>query len=419
MAASFALVQAAAATGGGNQSFTKSGFGTPDAAMFIISNGITNGTMVDNAAIGIGFTDGTDHRAITLQSGHGSGNSSCDEENFTDEVIAIMDNVGAVDGEANFNAFVTDGVQVTWGSNPSVGFLITCLLIKADNVKVGHYRTASGGDADHDEEVGFEPTVIFQIMTDLISFPGSTNSCRFSFGVGVNNDPIQQGIMSFAQSDGTASSVVGGEIASNRVTMEHTTSTSPDNDGELTSFSSSSPNGFTVTTRNNGSLDVAYLAIDTGGTLEFSLDAVDGPADTGNDAQTQPGFTPQFVLTFGANFTGYSSGVNDGRTHGMFISMVTPTEEFCNEIVIEDSPSTMDTSSIVDDKAINHSLHDATLEHEATFVSMDANGYTFNFSTAGTLRKWLAFTMEEDAVPVYEQVSFRFRNDDGDLGPPP
>ena len=155
--------------------------------------------------------------------------------------------------------------------------------------------------------------------------------------------------------------------------------------------------GFTVIVRNAGANNnyLFYLALNFGGVADVKVATVDSPTSTGNDAQTWPGFTPQFVMVAPsmkeAVDTAYGSGL--GATHGF--GVFDSNNEFCASFSGEDGVATANTQSLTDDVAIELPDDDGGAGLTANFVSFDATGYTLNWTAVeGNAKKMAGLAIE-------------------------
>ena len=94
----FALSTAAATN---TQDVTISGFGTPKAAIFIFSSGVTDDTLAADFLLGIGWTDGTRENAICGRSEDAVGNSNSGRIQRTDRVITYCNASGTAEANRN------------------------------------------------------------------------------------------------------------------------------------------------------------------------------------------------------------------------------------------------------------------------------------------------------------------------------
>lgn len=96
------VTKVACNTGTGDQDITISGFGTPKAALFILSKaGTDDASAIGDAWLAMGATDGTRQWTIASSSRSVQANTSVGARYMTDMCIALVAPAGTVDGEAS------------------------------------------------------------------------------------------------------------------------------------------------------------------------------------------------------------------------------------------------------------------------------------------------------------------------------
>ena len=240
------------------------------------------------------------------------------------------------------------------------------------------------------------------------------------YGFGVSKNPGDAGI-----ADGVGQS---NNDRDNRASTEVTSSVANDRsafhvkDGTYRTtieFSDFDASGFTATPRDTDGKDFGYLALRCPDS-NITIGIYDTPTSTGNDAKTGVGFTPETVL-FGLSFfdgalTSPPSVTLDDFSYG--ISAFSATAESSVSIQTQDAVATSNTKSIADSIAANLPLDNGVAGFKATFVSMDVDGWTLNFSnTVGSSRKWwfIAFGEIPDAKGQVSQAEFEIPLDAGQV----
>ncbi len=113
------VMSAATRSGAGLQTFTISGFGTPTAAIMLLSRATADAT-VNNIGYGIGFTDGTNMRCIVGRERDNKAKTEADKGNFGSTSVNFMNMPGTGANPNNgrqacdFTQFVTDGIEGDW-----------------------------------------------------------------------------------------------------------------------------------------------------------------------------------------------------------------------------------------------------------------------------------------------------------------
>lgn len=405
MSFSVAVIETSGGDVSGNQDITKSGFGTPKAAIFITSyNPAAARGDYAQAHFSFGFTDGTNQYVATMLDLDGLGTTDAHRRQATDEVIMFLDdNTPAnVEQEANFVQWITDGVRINWAtSNPPSDRAVTVILLGGTDLSA-KVNTVTFGTEDtlvHVTDVGFEADAL---ITAGVGADGTTgldsDQAHSVYGLGLvhNGVSVTQRGIAFMSQDNLVTSNIGGILMTNgaggQVTISGVT--------WRADFSNFDSAGFDCHSRGGDSASdiVGYLALKVAGRTLW-VGTVDAPTATGNNSQTGPAFQPDFVMQILSMATAIDTHDVTGK-HGAFgVSVIDSAgAESYEGVAMEDGAGTSNTARISDADAINLDDDDGTDAFDATYVSMDANGWTLNFSAAdGTTRKWIGFAISAAA----------------------
>ena len=415
MGVKVAVLQVAVNTGTGNQTFTKTGFGTPKAALFIVSRAATNGTVANGAKWSYGAATGTTNRwCVAGQSENGQGTTDSDRYVTDTGVVVLLGNDGSLQGVADFVSFNEDNVILNWSTAPFAAVLLTIVLFGGTDLSAHANKFVDADLEDGATDVtgpGFEPDLVFVGGVSRAMDETRADSFRCVFGVCENDggvDPQVQGGIGLFDKHGEDTSLCGLQVTSGRA-IKAVTETGTTYGVELTTFDGS---GFSATTRDagaGGQFEWGYLALAFGGVVGHWVGAIDTPTATGDKAYTGPGFTPQFVMLLMSHASAYGSHNSTGPAAiAAGIGVITADDEFANGFQIEDAQGTSDTQNAVDSKAVWLPTDDGSTTNDFIGTgpggsgSLDANGFTINFSAVdtGTVRKWFALAIEKEAVAV-------------------
>lgn len=408
MTVAMGVVRAAANTSTGNQDFRDPNMTvTPTAAMFFITRATADGVAADHAIIGGGAAKSTTERfAWSIHSEHNLGTTDANKIFMTDQCVCILDSAGsAVDGEADFVSFLADvgagaGVQINWGNAPAAAHLVTVILIAADNVDCGTYTTGASAGNTTTVTPGFQFDALFVAGTGQSSLDTIEANALLSLGLAhYDGATITQRVLAVFDRDNAASVGVTQQGRTDRVAMEIGNTGAEVWGSEITSVTATQ---FVATQRTGGggSDVVGYLALDFG-SIGSWVGSVSSPTSTGNQAITTPGFTPQMVITLLGGLEATATAYSDNRAGSFAVGAFTADDEYCNSISIEDASDPSNTQSLSDDTAVNMPSDAGAALCTASFVSMDANGWTLNHTAvAGTAKIWFAFALEQDAPPA-------------------
>jgi hypothetical protein len=392
------VVRVACNTSTGTQDITGDVGGlTPKAAIAIVSYATTDGTAAADRVISWGATDGTRESSIGHTDEDAQETMDSDQHDETNFIQIRTPGAQADDGLAAFSAWLTDGIRIDWTDAPAAAYLLTVYLFAGSDLSVYKGRSGLGNTADNTVDItapGFTPDLVFtgiartsaigQSSLGVVHFDGASTITQRSLAVTTRN--------------GQATSSVWAAIRTDAGICWGTTSAAGfDWWGEFSDFDA---NGFSVITRNAGANneDLTYLALNFGGVVDSWVGTYTTPTSTGNDGETGPGFTPQFVYLLGSLAEAAATSYTDNRGGSFAVSAFTASAEYTTVVSSEDAVGTSNTQSLADDRAIVIPDDDGTLDIEATFVSMDANGWTVNYSNApATAKLFPALAIEAEA----------------------
>lgn len=381
---------------------------TPKAALFIVTRATADGTETVDGCLGYGAATAADQEWATTQgSEDAQGTTNTGRSNVSDHCLVIPDVDGDnVDGEAEFSAFIANGVRVNWTDAPSAAFLVTVVLFAGADLSAYAGQVALGDAEDNAVDVtapGFEPDLVLTAAANNLAADVISSVVRNTYGVIHNNGAVTQRSFTFYSANGEATSALAARYTESYGGMLITSS------GNLDSgyvFSGFDANGYTITTVNAGANNttLGYLALNFNGAVSSWVGTMDTPTSTGNDVQTGPNFTPQIVALGMTSAQALDTAYTDGDAGVIGFSVFDADDEYSNTVADEDAQATSDTQCVSDDQAVHLDEHDGTPGHAATFVTLDAIGWTLNFSaTLGAARKWWAWAIEDaqagQAVP--------------------
>jgi len=159
-------IQVACKTSSGTQDITIPGFGTPKAAMVIISGNTAEGVVVDNH-VGQGATDGTNQWGVASWSEDASAFAdSRSHQSNADFVVFNKPNTTAA-WKASFSSWITDGIRIDWGTDfPDAGYLITVILFTGTDLNVKcDWVVATAATGSTGQSVGFQPNALIWSAT--------------------------------------------------------------------------------------------------------------------------------------------------------------------------------------------------------------------------------------------------------------
>lgn len=394
-------VQAAASLLGGNQDVTtpKLAGEIPSAVWAIGVRATTNGTAPNNAAGCYGASDGTRQWVVAGSSENNVNPQDSYRRGTTDELIMFLNPTdGTVDGEANFDSFIPNGIRITWGNVPAAAYLMTFFFWAGDEVSAYSNIAALGnvGVATVVNTVGFMSKVIL-FASHATTIDDTTYQYYYqSTGFYVNDGANTQRCSAHVFDDAVIPSA---EYASysESYAVAQTGVAALSWGGEV---SAPTATGFTITPRvgNAGGDEVGYLCLNFNGKIDVYGTTFDTPIATGLNTVSGVGFEPQGAMLGLTQLTavGTSATANAGSV-GM--SVIDQTDQYCSSVQDEDNQNPTDTQSLGDDQAINFPDDDGTAAHAVTFGRFTDDGWRWTFTaTEGTAVKWWLLAFEKEAA---------------------
>ncbi len=380
----------------GNTDWTTTDLGglTPKAVLLIANQADTDGTVEAGLSGGIGFATGTSNEAsASMSSGDALETSNNDRSSNRTVLMDLIVN-GVSQVACTSVSFITNGVRVNFSAVDTDAQLWTVIFFAGTDVSAHADHVTNGWTSPLDVTTpGFEPDIVFFLNTTS-SAAGVAGDVHFNFGACVNDVGETQKSQNHFSVNNSGTTSVAGSFGSDDVSA-------PNTDGTILwtlKISDFDSNGFTLTSSSQ-KRDFHYLALKFAGVSSWA-DQFDSPTSDGDDAQTGPGFKPQFVfLGLGMNTSDDTSQTSgEGGSKGISV-FDEDGNEFSNTWADEDFASTTNSESLSDNQAINLADDAGANAFAATFSTMDSTGFTLNYSnTDTTARKWFGVAVEEVAV---------------------
>lgn len=401
--AEFAVVQQAARTGStGTQDFTVSGFGTPKAALFFASFGTAAGTAVNHALLSVSMTDGV--RSVFMAVRAEDASNPADASGFPDDTHAIAilsQTTNALDGVADFDSWITNGIRVNWTSVPPSGYLITCVLIGGNGVSnayVGSVQPPGVLDTATDVTApGFTPDVVL-FISSVENFNGTADSnAKPSLGICVNDGSNTQRSMNWHHANTTIPSVLVAMLDTNCVARRAGAGSS----GPEIQCQDFDASGFSVYNRvsvSTPTLELGYLAIKLNG-LSAKLLTSASPIVPGDHTITGATFKPQFALMLHGSALVADTVYTDGNAEVCGISAFTAQAAGCSAIWAADNATPVDAESITNNIPVSLRKTAANFM-TASFSAFTSDGVTLSYSTTDGSARQRAVLFVQSSNPV-------------------
>jgi hypothetical protein len=379
---------------GGTQDFTLAGFGTPVAALFVISQAHdAQHATTNHIRTSVGFTDGTNQRVWSIMSRNAQANMVCKHRVANDEVVLLMTNTGTINGEANFTSWITDGVRITWGNAPSSDFRMLCVLWGGSNVQaaVGNFSLSGQDVATDITGVGFEPHQLMVIGGTHTAGMDDTTTANNAISMGWcdNGRTIEQRSQSFFSIDTPSTSRVS-FVSSRTYAAMHVGDGVVGAGCDIGGFNN---DGFTATARDSTTGendDYIYLAVNYGPYVAHSLFDIDSPnapfasAPNTDVEYRQIGYSP--IMMLGLNSYNWNTEdtlvENDDGSNLGFSGVTLTGGERGMSWSEDDNVGTQDTGSVWSNNSLVYVDQDASFIDggRANISSWDTDGFTLTWA---------------------------------------
>lgn len=392
----------AAQVAGGNQDLTTADLGgeTPVAVWLNIVRATVDGTPANHVSVGIGAATGTSNRwTAATRAEDNVDTTDCSRRGTTDECIMVLEpTAGGVDGEADFVAFIANGVRINWGNAPAGAYFIVATFFAGD---VQAYANATTlpilNNTTVINTVGFEADFVL-FGTNCAAFDdASLGDAAYSVGFALNKTSVPQCCFCWFSDTGLAATSVEGQISNQYAAMQAVTGLIWGM--EVSDFTGA---GFSVTSRvsNPGTDQVGYLAIKFDDpSYDVAGQIITSPTGVGQQS-VDIDLNPIFVMCGVTQMPLINTQYTDANAGSVGLSTFDEDDEFCNSISDEDAQGVTDNQSMSDDTAVNLPLDSGAAGHVAAFVSFDDYGWTWNFTqTQVTAKSWWALAIGFPPVP--------------------
>lgn len=376
--------------------FTSTGFGTPDAAIVIVSNANTTNNPQPNSVFSVGFWTADGQNLVTISMDDALASTETWRKYQTGDVALQLslptETTADTLTEISASSPSIDGIRLTKDSgSSSVARYATVILIKGClNEYVGLQSLGTGTDAIDVTAPGFRADLVFAICNGAGSDSGMGHAI-LSFGAAQINasGTVSQGLISFSSEDAVADTDVDTMVRDDAIACQNF-------NGALNWKASvgAHANGFTLTPNANASSDIiCYLALELADPDDAYVAIKDTITGIGYKAYTGAGFTPE-VLILGQTMC---TAVNTNTQQGYLgIGAGGPaTVQRSLGYIDEDAQADSDNECYADtSNIINIRSAVGTEDTVASLSSLDADGWTLNYSDgSASARKMLAIAI--------------------------
>lgn len=374
-------VAASTATNGNTQTITITGFGDPKAAMFIVTDATADDTIAAGGMLSIGYCDSTSQAVVACHAEDGAATTDTDRYYYSNAVIQVGSALSAGDGKFSFNSWTTDGVILDIDTQMGAGYYITAIFFGGDdltNAKVFTRDLQSSTSAQDYTGVGFEFDTLFLSHSYNGTAGAVVHSC-LGTGIVINDNsttPTQKS-MAWCGDNGSGAGDQNTYI---------------DNDAGLcatllgihrwsVTISDIDSTGFTHTNSASTGTDMIGLALKYGAGVSQDLFDVTIPT-TGNYAETNPGFEPDFGMLHSMVGPSSYNSVDTSSSSGAFsIASFDSSTIYTNTATDKDGANPTVAKSLSSDQFRILGADGSTDEALASSYAFDSSGWDFTLST--------------------------------------
>jgi hypothetical protein len=376
-------------TSPGTQDFTIAGFGTPVAAIFIMTNSSnSDGSLNTQFRYSYGATDGVREFAVATASQNAVASNSQSPRVQDALCVLGISSAGAVSVSAEFSAWITDGVRINVTVAPGAARLLTVILIggvDATNVYVGEMSLGSAAGPIAITAPAFQPNILnfFGISSSAANAAIDLNN-QVNNGWAIDDGSLTQGAVSLLSPDDLTTTNVSTVLDTANVVHNLLSGGSAGYKAALTSFD---PTGFTLNLDSSAANDrLFYVAIEAANTGLY-LAPHDGPSATGDHSVVTGGVNSSFIHILTSDLTAVDVGSRgpDSIAHWT----LSGTGATSNAYTDDDAASQTLTGNI--SAAFIKDITDGQNDlHVGTLSGITGDTATLNFTTAPAgARKWL------------------------------
>lgn len=383
----------------GLQAITVTGFGTPTAADVTLVQATADNTETAHAQVCRGFTDGT--REYCVSGSVKDGQTTEDAHNESDgAALAILCTPGTATNivTVTFDSWITDGIQISVDvTDGNAYFLVVTLFTgctaEVTSITITGIGTEATATLGHSEQV--KAVIAASAGSPLLT--GNAPTMRFTTGFAVKDGSITQRSISRTSGNGTTTTRTAARYDTSRVGCPNMSSTNGSETfgGEVTTMGTGTVG---ITGRGASASDRVFILLCLSGFTEsVFVGDVNTPASTGDQSVTGVGFLPQAVV--GATSILSTEEIANGTGNGGGFGTFAWDRHYKSHtsITSQDNVSTSREKCWSVHQGLKIHGEDGTLIAEARLASLDADGFTLNWSTvdAGTQRRCIFIAFEE------------------------
>lgn len=386
----------AANTSTGNQSVTGIGF-QPKAIIFYASNITAIGSLAGlSASYGVALSS-SDRFAAGYSSLDNQAASNSDLRLDNTKCVTLVNTTPAIIFDADFVSMDADGFTINITTTDASARIISYIAFGGSdltNVDLNYFQSSAGIGSQAVTGVGFQPDALILLPSLNTAAPPVMAGAAFGLNIGFATPNNQ----------GQSNSVIGSGANPQTGYRRQTTTLSVNNgtsigtivnEGAVTSFDS---DGYTINWTVAAQRFVCILAL-KGGT--YKVGTITQPAVTGSQAITGVGFQPRSLMTISVNAAA-STTYDKANSNLSLGSGNSSSSRRSFWIGNKDAVSPTEIDMNLDDTKLIKLMTSGTptVNAAADLTSMDADGFTLDWTTADATARQIIYMAMGDTIPV-------------------
>lgn len=338
-------------------------------ALFIVTgtNEATaqDGSYTNDAAVSIGWSDGTNNAVVTFTAENGAGTSNTGRAYNNDACIwHDSDADGTPNDEAVVTSFDATNVNLTWAADSGSGIYQWIAIGGADvSASVDEFTLNTSTGNQSVTGVGFEPSLVL-LLSALTTSTGFSSNAGLAMGAMDNSGNQFAASVGSQDNQSTSDSF---SYASSTHALVDITLTNGSKIGGI-KYSSMDADGFTFNVSDAAGSAKLVSALSIKG-LQAKIVSFAKSTSTGNEPAQDPGFATEAFMVFGGNQTALDT-TTDSASFGM--SFVTAADEDrAMAFFDEDAQGTTDSGSAFDSASACLIVSDTAIIDEASCGNID------------------------------------------------
>ena len=293
----------------------------------------------------------------------------------------------------SFKTWIANGIRLDVTSTDTYGWQIRALLLGGNDLQAKAGKIdVKGLNVVSTATIGFETlsAFLFSACWDIRT-PGQVQS-SFSSEIALGFYGSESQSYSRKDSNNVASTTLGASIRPYALSRQDT----GDTQAYRIQLDNVTSTSFDLTPKVNPANDtIAYLALN----IPATVDVIDTATTTGNTAHNV-GFRPLCIVSIPNTLSSVDTLKNNTDADGLGFGITTASDEFSAYTVTDQGVSPSKSRSGLRNYIKMPTSTTAT-GIAAKFVSMDAAGWTWNYSaTSATVRKWPVWVFEDTQASV-------------------